>query len=71
MRDEKSLLIYPRDAQKLLGVGTTKFYELVRLPSFPRPKNLQGKRPMFLRSELIEWASNLPNDEDYFNNEGE
>ena len=56
---EEPLLVYPKKAQEILGVGTTKFYELVKLPSFPKAKNPLGKRPMYLRSELEAWAKSL------------
>ena len=54
-----SLLLYPNEARKLLGVQTTKFYEFVKLPDFPKPRNPLGKRPMYLRKEIEEWATNL------------
>ncbi|KTD58799.1 Helix-turn-helix domain protein [Legionella sainthelensi] len=53
------LLLYPKQAQKLLGVGTTKFYELIKSPNFPKAKNPLGKRPMYLREELENWVRNL------------
>ncbi|RUR11283.1 helix-turn-helix transcriptional regulator [Legionella septentrionalis] len=56
---QESLLLYPGQAQKLLGVGTTKFYELIRLPDFPKPRNPLGKRPMYLRKEIEAWAEKL------------
>lgn len=58
MRD-LPLLVYPNLAQKILGVGTTKFYELVKLTDFPKPRKPLGKRPMYLRTEIEEWANNL------------
>jgi predicted DNA-binding transcriptional regulator AlpA len=58
MRNE-SLLVYPKEAQKLLGIGPTKFYELNKLPDFPQPRNPLGKRPMYLRSQLEDWVKNL------------
>ena len=57
---DSSLLLYPKQAQKLLGIGSTKFYELVKLPDFPKPRNLIGKRPAYLRSEIENWENNLP-----------
>ncbi|BCA93800.1 hypothetical protein TUM19329_01610 [Legionella antarctica] len=59
MKDLPSLLLYPNEARNLLGVRTTKFYELVKLPDFPKPRNPLGKRPMYLRKEIEDWASNL------------
>ncbi|MFW2534430.1 MULTISPECIES: helix-turn-helix transcriptional regulator [unclassified Legionella] len=59
MNQNLPLLLYPKQAQKFLGVGTTKFYELIKLPDFPRPRNPLGKRPMFVRQELETWASGL------------
>ncbi|CAM3001219.1 helix-turn-helix transcriptional regulator [Legionella worsleiensis] len=58
--NELPILLYPNQAQKLLGIGTTKFYELVKLPDFPKPRNLfGGKRSVYLRNEIEEWATNL------------
>jgi predicted DNA-binding transcriptional regulator AlpA len=59
MNDVVPLLIYPNEARKLLGVQTTKFYELVKLSDFPKPRNPLGKRPMYLRKEIEAWANNL------------
>ncbi|EHL31225.1 helix-turn-helix transcriptional regulator [Legionella drancourtii] len=56
---EESLLLYPKQVQKLLGIGTTKFYELNKLPDFPKPRNPLGKRPMYLRKEIEEWTVGL------------
>ena len=53
------MLLYPKQAQKFLGVGTTKFYELIKLPTFPKAKSPLGKRPMYLREELEAWVKNL------------
>jgi predicted DNA-binding transcriptional regulator AlpA len=58
MKNE-ALLVYPKDAQKLLGIGSTKFYELCKLPDFPKPRNPLGKRVFYLRGELENWAKNL------------
>lgn len=56
---QESLLLYPKQAQEFLGVGTTKFYELIKSPTFPKSKNPLGKRPMYLREELEHWVKNL------------
>lgn len=57
---ELPLLLYPNQVQKLLGIGTTKFYELVKLPDFPKPRILfDGKRSVYLRNEVVEWANHL------------
>lgn len=56
---EESLLVYPKNARQVLGVGSTQFYELAKLPSFPKPKTPLGKRPMYLRTDLENWANNL------------
>lgn len=53
------LLVYPKQAQEILGVGTTKFYELCKLEDFPKPKNPLGKRPMYVRKELEKWIDSL------------
>ena len=59
MMKQEPLLLYPKQAQKFLGVGTTKFYELIKLDTFPKAKNLLGKRPMYLREELESWVKAL------------
>lgn len=53
------LLLYPNQAQKLLGIRSTKFYELSKLPNFPIPKKPNGKRVMYLTQELIDWARSI------------
>lgn len=53
------LLVYPKEARKILGVGSTKFYELKKDPRFPKAKIMNGKRPMYLVKDLEEWANNL------------
>jgi predicted DNA-binding transcriptional regulator AlpA len=58
--NESSILLYPNQVQKLLGIGTTKFYELVKHPDFPKPRNLcDRKRSVYLRKEVVAWANNL------------
>lgn len=54
-----ALLLYPKQAANLLGVGTTQFYELNKLPTFPKSRNPLGKRPMYIRHEIEAWATNL------------
>lgn len=58
--NELPILLYPNQAQKFLGVKPTKFYELTQIPDFPKPRSPSGKRPMYLRKELEDWANNLP-----------
>lgn len=53
------LLVYPKQAKEIIGVGTTKFYELIKLPTFPKAKSPLGKRPMYLREDLENWVKNL------------
>lgn len=53
------LLVYPKQAQAMLGISTTKFYELIKLPSFPKPRRPDGKRPMYIRAEIELWVANL------------
>ncbi|WP_115709987.1 helix-turn-helix transcriptional regulator [Legionella sainthelensi] len=56
----ETILLYPNQVQKLLGIGATKFYELVKLPDFPKPRNFSdSKRSVYLRQEIVEWANNL------------
>lgn len=57
--NELPILLYPHHVQKLLGIGPTKFYEIVKLSDFPKPRNLLGKRSVYLRNEIEEWANNL------------
>lgn len=56
---QEPLLVYPNQAQKLLGVGPTKFYELVKLSTFPKPCNPLGKRPMYIRKQIEDWVMKL------------
>lgn len=55
----KPIFIYPKQAQEMLGIGSTKFYELNKLPDFPKPRNPLGKRSLYLRKEIENWAENL------------
>lgn len=55
----QSLLVYPKQAQEILGVGPTKFYEFIKKDDFPKSKLPNGKRPMYLRRELEEWVNKL------------
>lgn len=57
----KPLLVYAKDAKAILGVGTTKFYQLNKLENFPKPKYPNGKRPMYILSEIESWVVNLGN----------
>lgn len=57
--NELPLLLYPHQVQKLLGIGSTKFYELVKLSNFPKPRDLIGKRSIYLRIEIEDWVRNL------------
>lgn len=59
MKDDLPVLLYPSQAQKFLGIKATKFYELVKLPDFPKPRNPLGKRPMYLRKEIEDWVNDL------------
>lgn len=63
------LLLYPNQAAALIGVKTTKFYELIKLPDFPKARNPLGKRPMYVKQEIEEWAKNLLITEVHLNNE--
>lgn len=54
-----SILLYPKEAQKFLGVGPTTFYELAKRSDFPKPKSPLGKRVMYRRDELEKWVKDL------------
>ena len=56
---ELPLLLYPKQAQQLIGVKATKFYVLLQTPGFPKPRTLFGKRPMYLREELERWVKEM------------
>lgn len=53
------LLLYPHQAAALIGVKATKFYELNKLPDFPKPRHPLGKRPMYIKQEIEDWAKSL------------
>jgi len=52
---EPTLLLFPKDARELLGVGQTYFYELTQLDTFPDPINPTGKRPVYRRVDIECW----------------
>ncbi|MBA4260336.1 MAG: hypothetical protein C0446_14330 [Chitinophaga sp.] len=56
---QNSKFVYPKEAQEILGIGTTKFYELNKRLDFPKPQTPFGKRPMYIREELEMWVKNL------------
>lgn len=58
--EERSLLICPKEAHKLLSMSRSKFDEMKRIAGFPKPRYPAGKRPMYVRQELEEWVNNLP-----------
>jgi predicted DNA-binding transcriptional regulator AlpA len=55
----ESMLLFPNQAQKLLGVKSTTFYELLKKSGFPKPKYPTGRRPMYSRKELEDWINAL------------
>ncbi len=56
----KSLLVYPKEAAQLLGVKRTQFFELAKLPGFPKAKYFTPKsNPMYSRKELEQWVDSL------------
>lgn len=56
----KTKIISQDQARKLIGVGTTKFWHLRKLPDFPKPCGKEGTKPLFNEQELRDWAHNLP-----------
>jgi predicted DNA-binding transcriptional regulator AlpA len=57
--DNTSMFLYPKQAAKFLGVGTTQFYSFRKLSHFPKSKNPLNKRPLYLRCELEAWAKTI------------
>lgn len=53
------ILIYKIGVEKFLGISKTKYYEIVKLPDFPKARNIDGKTSMYLTKEIEEWANNL------------
>lgn len=60
MRNLNGLLLYPKAAAELLGIGTTKFHELKKRPDFPKARDVDGKTSMYVRKEIEEWSNSLP-----------
>lgn len=48
-------VIRATEAARMLGVGRTSFYELVKGKDFPRPIALGERARGFLESELVGW----------------
>lgn len=63
MSSQNCLLLYPKGVYELLGVSNTKLWELRQRDDFPKPRNVDGKTVMFLRKEIEEWASAIPQGE--------
>ena len=55
----KPMLLFPKDAMKLIGLKTTAFHEIRKRPDFPKPKYPTGRCAMYLTSEIEEWIKNL------------
>jgi predicted DNA-binding transcriptional regulator AlpA len=49
-------LITDTEAQRLLAVGKTKFYAIVREPDFPAPLWLGPRLKRHRREALLQWA---------------
>lgn len=56
---QKSFLIHAREAQEIIGVANTRFYELVKRSDFPKPTREITKRPMYFREEIEDWVRGL------------
>jgi len=56
---KKTILIYPSEAAKLLGVSYGTFIKFRIKEGFPKARYPIGKRPMFLKTELEAWAKSL------------
>ena len=66
MTADLPLLLYPKDVQKLIGVGASKFYEIEKLSDFPKKLYIMGKndgRPMYKTKEILEWVNSLKSEE--------
>jgi predicted DNA-binding transcriptional regulator AlpA len=53
------IMVYPKDAAKILGLSVSSFYRISRRKGFPSPVFPNGKRPMFLIEDLEKWARSL------------
>lgn len=48
------------EVQRLVGVGSTKLYELIREGRFPPPVRLTGRTVGWRESEVQAWIDSLP-----------
>lgn len=53
---ETSSLVSIKEAQEILGIKNTKFYKLMKLPNFPKPKCRDGKKHLYCRSDFEPWV---------------
>ena len=59
MQTGQGQLLTADEAAAFLGIGRTKFFELVQLVPLP-PVKLPGAGKMWRRSDLAEFVANLP-----------
>ncbi len=52
---EVDRFLRPREVCRLLGIGKTKLYALVRAGTFPKPVSLGWRTSVWLASEVASW----------------
>lgn len=57
------LLADIRDLQKIVGLGKTTIYDLIKKREFPEPKRV-GRRSLWDMSEIQGWVDSLTHQED-------
>ncbi|WP_162409318.1 helix-turn-helix transcriptional regulator [Acuticoccus sediminis] len=53
----RPITVQLKDAHKMIGIGRTSFYDLMKRPEFPRPVEIIPGRKSFVVSEIEQWVA--------------
>ncbi|WMS43121.1 AlpA family phage regulatory protein [Acuticoccus sp. MNP-M23] len=53
----RPIVVPLKEAHKMIGVGRSTFYELLKEPKFPRPVEIVPGRKSFVVSEIEQWVA--------------
>ena len=53
----RPIVVPLKEAHKMIGVGRSTFYELLKEPEFPRPVEIMPGRKSFVVAEIEGWVA--------------
>ena len=53
----RPITVQLKDAHRMIGIGRSSFYELLKRPDFPRPVEILPGRKSFVVEEIERWVS--------------